>query len=345
MAKGINPNIKKTTRKEYSVNEIVSGLISEDRLMLSHAITLIESNHIDHRKKGEEVLNLISDNVGNSIRLGITGSPGAGKSTFIDTLGSSLIEDGHKVAVLAIDPSSNKTQGSILGDKTRMYQLSTNPNAFIRPTATANILGGVARGTKEAISLCEAAGFDTILIESVGVGQSETTLSEMVDLFLLLLLPGGGDDVQGIKRGIVELADIMVINKNDGGRENLAEQSRKDFLNSVRLFHHPMEKWQVPVVKVSSLENEGFEKLKNHISKYISLSKELGYFDSKRIEQDLRWAKSVLKASIKVKSEELFNAKLLEKELEDGTKDENFSLFRALQDVLQQIEKRYRELQ
>lgn len=333
MAKGINPNLKLKTRTLKTVDQYLSGLQSGNRFVLSEVLTLIESNNSEQRKLGEEVLNALDPSKMNSVRIGVTGSPGSGKSTFIETLGTHFINKGHRVAVLAIDPSSTKSQGSILGDKTRMQSLSTQKSAFVRPTASANVLGGVARSTKESIALCEAAGYDILLIESVGVGQSETELADLVDMYLLLLLPGGGDGVQGIKRGVVELADLMVVNKYDGEYRLLAEQSRKDFALSSSFFHHDLTSWRVPVALCSSVKDIGFDKILDHIESFKKLSKTEGFFEQKRRDQDQKWLSQQLKKVLIHKANQLFEVEQHLEE-EDGTQ----SAFKTLQNISAVIE-------
>lgn len=310
MGKGINPNLQLKTKTVRSVDDYLKGLQTGDRFLLSEVLTLVESQNQDQRSLGIQILNALETDAQNTIRIGITGSPGAGKSTFIEALGSMLTAMGKKVAVLAVDPSSTKSQGSILGDKTRMNSLSTNKDAFVRPTASANRLGGVAQATKESIALCEAAGYEIILVESVGVGQSETELAGLVDLYLLLLLPGGGDGVQGIKRGVMELADLLVINKYDGDRKIISEQSKKDFATAIRLFHHDLEGWQVPVELCSALKNQRIGDVWSHVERFIDLSRRSDFFIEKREQQDQIWIENQVKHQIMNKAEELFRLDL-----------------------------------
>jgi LAO/AO transport system kinase len=333
MAKSINPNLKLKPRSLKTLGEYLNGLQRGDRFYLSEVLTLVESNNPHQRGLGEQILNNLDLSVKNTLRIGITGSPGVGKSTFIEMLGNHYITRGKKVAVLAIDPSSSKNQGSILGDKTRMQSLSTNTNAFVRPTASANMLGGVAQSTKESISLCEAAGYDIILVESVGVGQSETELAGLVDMYLLLLMPGGGDGVQGIKRGIVELADMMIVNKYDGEYKLLAEQSRKDFALSSTLFHHDLSQWRVPVALCSSTRNTGFDNILEHIESFTTLSKEHSFFGNKRKVQDQKWLTQQIKKVLIHKAYQLFEA---DTHFEDNV--ESMSVFKLLQKVREDIE-------
>jgi len=243
-------------------------LYQADRRVLGQAITLLESTRHDHRLQAEAMLGQIMPYTGNALRIGISGVPGVGKSTFIDAFGRLVIDCGHKVAVLTVDPSSMVSGGSILGDKTRMAALATHPDAYIRPSPSGNTLGGVARRTREAILVCEAAGFDIIIVETVGVGQSETLVSEMTDIFLLLLLPGAGDELQGIKRGIMELADIAIVNKADGDLVRVASTAVADIHHALQLLKPRQARWQVPVFSISALHNEGVEQVWQAVQAY-----------------------------------------------------------------------------
>ena len=267
----------------------IDKLRQADRRTLARAITLIESSRADHRLEAEQLLEQLMPYTGQSIRIGITGVPGVGKSTFIDVLGQHLTAKKHKLAVLSIDPSSTINGGSILGDKTRMQQLAVNPNAFIRPSPSGASLGGVARRTREAILLCEAAGFDVIIVETVGVGQSETLVAEMTDMFLLMLLPGGGDELQGIKRGIMELADIVVVNKADGAMTATANASISDVKHALHLIKPRLASWQVPVVATSATENSGIDQVWSTIRKFASYLNESESLHARRKEQSVRW--------------------------------------------------------
>jgi LAO/AO transport system kinase len=285
----INPDVLTTSgrkrRKKYTADEFVSGILSGDRIILSQAITLVESSLPEHYDTSQLIIEKCLPFSDKSIRIGITGVPGAGKSTFIETFGLHITGEGRKLAVLTIDPSSEQTKGSILGDKTRMEQLSVHPEAFIRPTPTTGALGGVARKTRETIILCEAAGFDTILVETVGVGQSETAVNSMVDFFLLLMLAGAGDELQGIKRGIMELADLVVITKADGGNKLIAENARVLYQNALHLFPKKPSGWVPQVLACSALANTGINELWEIILEYVDLTKRSGYFDTFRKEQ------------------------------------------------------------
>ena len=333
MSKGINPNIRLKAKSLKPLEYYIKGIREGDRFVLSEALTLIESNNRTHRQLGEEILGGIDLSQKDTLRIGITGSPGVGKSTFIESLGRHFITKGKKVSVLAVDPSSTKSQGSILGDKTRMPLLSTDENAFVRPTASANRLGGVAQATKESIALCEAAGYDIVLIESVGVGQSETELADLVDIYLLLLLPGGGDGVQGIKRGIVELADVMVVNKYDGDYKSLAERSRKDFAMANTLFHHDLDGWRVPVLLCSSLKDQGFDAILEKINTFESQSKKEGFFSSKREKQDREWLSAQIKEVLIHKANQLFD---VDRHLQKSTPSQ--SVFNLLKQISNQLE-------
>jgi LAO/AO transport system kinase len=285
----INPDVLmgkgRKTRKKYTVDEYVSGILSGNRTILSQAITLAESSLPEHYDKIQSIVEKCLPYSAKSIRIGITGVPGAGKSTFIESFGLFLTSEGRRPAVLAIDPSSGQTKGSILGDKTRMEKLSTHPDAFIRPSPNAGTLGGVARKTRETIILCEAAGFDTILVETVGVGQSETEVHSMVDFFLLLMLAGMGDELQGIKRGIMEMADLIAITKADGLNETAAETAKIMYRNALHLFPCPPSGWKPEVITCSARENKGIEEIWKKITRYVEDTVNNGYFAERRKQQ------------------------------------------------------------
>jgi LAO/AO transport system kinase len=291
MPPSINPEIfsgyGRKKRKNYSVDDFVSGILSGNRPVLSQAITLIESSRPELYDTAQEIIEKCLPHSGNSIRIGITGVPGVGKSTFIEALGLFIAEEGRKTAVLAVDPSSRQTRGSILGDKTRMEKLSSHPHAFIRPSPAAGTLGGVARKTRETIILCEAAGFDTIMVETVGVGQSETAVHSMVDFFLLLMLSGAGDELQGMKRGIMEMADAVAITKADGENEAPAERARILYQNSLRLFPAPPSGWKPEVLTCSSVSNKGIRELWMKILDYEEYTRLNNYFDRRRRDQSV----------------------------------------------------------
>ncbi|MFN3916227.1 MAG: methylmalonyl Co-A mutase-associated GTPase MeaB [Flavobacteriales bacterium] len=281
--------------------ELVTGLLKSDRVILGRAITLIESSRPDHREKAHKLIKDILPYTKKSIRIGITGVPGAGKSTFIESFGKWLVDKGHKVAVLAIDPSSTKNKGSILGDKTRMNELSMLQEVFIRPSPSRGTLGGVASHTKETILLCETAGYNYILVETVGVGQSETEVNQLVDFFLLLMLSGAGDELQGIKRGIMELADLLVVTKADGENEQKAKQAAAQYKNAMHLLPaHPGE-WIPTALTCSSTEHKGIDKIYETINDYLNKTQINGYFNFKRIEQDKWWLHETIKRELSLR--------------------------------------------
>jgi LAO/AO transport system kinase len=282
----VNPyRVKQKKSKLLTSDEFVEGILSGNRVVLSQAVTLIESSISEHNDLAQEIIEKCLPYSGNSIRVGITGVPGAGKSTSIDTFGMHLLEKGHKLAVLAIDPSSERSKGSILGDKTRMEKLSVAENAFIRPSPSAGSLGGVARKTRESIILCEAAGFNYIFVETVGVGQSEIAVHSMVDFFLLIQLSGTGDELQGIKRGIMEMADGIVINKADGDNIDKAKMAQRQLRNALHLYPIPDSGWSPEVLTYSGYYKLGIAEIWDMIDKYIDFVKKSGYFNHKRNEQ------------------------------------------------------------
>lgn len=296
----VNPYRKsKGKRKQYTADEYLEGILNGDIALLSQAVTLVESSLPEHQIIAQEVIEKCLPYAGNSVRLGITGVPGAGKSTFIESLGMHLIRSGKKLAVLAIDPSSERSKGSILGDKTRMEELSVAKNAFIRPSPSAGSLGGVARKTRESIILCEAAGFDTIFVETVGVGQSEISVHSMVDFFLLIQLAGAGDELQGIKRGIMEMADGIAINKCDGSNIDKAKVARSQYQNALHLFPAHESGWIPTAVTCSSIENTGISEVWKMIDDYITFVKVNHYFDYKRNAQSKYWMYETINEHLK----------------------------------------------
>jgi LAO/AO transport system kinase len=291
--------IQNFRRKQPSAAELVSNILKGDKTALSRAITLIESTNVDHLAKANEVIQGCLPHANKSVRIGITGVPGVGKSTFIEAFGKHLTSLGKKVAVLAVDPSSSISHGSILGDKTRMEELVKDENAFIRPSASGDSLGGVARKTREAIILCEACGFDTIIIETVGVGQSETAVHSMVDFFLLLKIAGAGDELQGIKRGIMEMADAIVINKADGDNIAKAKLAKTEFNRALHLFPAKNSGWIPKVNTCSAFEKTGIDNVWSIITDYFQLVKENDYFDYKRKEQNQFWMMETINEQLK----------------------------------------------
>ncbi|MBK7982215.1 MAG: methylmalonyl Co-A mutase-associated GTPase MeaB [Candidatus Competibacteraceae bacterium] len=286
-------------RRRLTVDEYVAGVLAGDRNVLGQAITLVESNSQAHFNMGQEVLRQLIPHTGKSIRIGITGVPGAGKSTFIEALGMQLCDQGHKVAVLAVDPSSTVTRGSILGDKTRMELLSRDLRAFIRPSPSSGTLGGVTRKSRETILVCEAAGFDVILVETVGVGQSETTVRSMVDFFLLVMIAGAGDELQGIKKGIMELADALLVNKADGDNKIRANAARADYNRALHYLAPATEGWYTKAYTCSSLNGEGIDAIWKVIGDFRQLVTESGVFEKRRQRQTLDWVYSMVEEHLR----------------------------------------------
>ncbi len=303
----INPQFasqKKKSKTLHPISWYIDGILSGDRTILSMSITLVESELITHRKMAQDIIEQCLPHSGKSIRIGITGVPGVGKSTFIEAFGSHITQNlGKKLAVLAIDPSSQRTKGSILGDKTRMEKLTGDKNAFIRPSPSAGSLGGVTQKTRESIILCEAAGFEVILVETVGVGQSETAVHSMVDFFLLLMLAGAGDELQGIKRGIMEMADAIFINKADGDNINKAKLAQREYANALHLFPPTKSGWIPKTQTCSSYTGDGIIDVWSIIDEYIKEMTSNNYFEQKRKEQNLY----VLQANIEYHLQQNFN--------------------------------------
>ena len=293
--------IKQNRSEQPSETLFVEKILAGDISYLSRAITLIESTNPKHQAKATAIIEHCLPYANKSVRIGITGVPGVGKSTFIESLGKYLTARGNKIAVLAIDPSSRRTKGSILGDKTRMEDLANDPNAYIRPSSSAGTLGGVARNTRESIILCEAAGFNIIFVETVGVGQSETAVHSMVDFFLLLMLAGAGDELQGIKRGIMEMADAIVINKADGDNISKAELAAREYKNALHLFPPSPSGWTPMVMTASSVEGKGIETTWGMVDEYVKLTRGSGYFEVRRKEQSLQAFTDTIEETIRQK--------------------------------------------
>ncbi len=277
-----------------SVDDLAAGVRAGNRAALAKAITLTESSKREHRQLAQDLLLELMPDTGKALRVGITGVPGVGKSTTIDQLGTNLTEAGHKVAVLAVDPSSTRTGGSILGDKTRMARLAVDPNAFVRPSPSSGTLGGVTRSTRETMMLCEAAGFDVILVETVGVGQSETIVSEMVDFFLVLMLPGAGDELQGIKKGVLEIADMIAVNKADGDNEMKARRAAADYRAALHIMTPLSPNWTPPVMTVSGLANLRLDDMWAEVERHRLALTKTGELQKRREEQQVRWMWSML---------------------------------------------------
>ncbi|MBH0237069.1 methylmalonyl Co-A mutase-associated GTPase MeaB [Methylobrevis albus] len=276
------------------LDKLARGIRAGDRAMLARAITLVESRKPAHQALARELLQELLAETGGALRVGITGVPGVGKSTTIDQIGSNLTAAGHKVAVLAVDPSSSRTGGSILGDKTRMARLAVDRNAYVRPSPSAGTLGGVAAKTRETMLLCEAAGFDVVLVETVGVGQSETTVAEMVDFFLVLMLPGAGDELQGIKKGVLEIADMIAVNKADGDGAMRARAAASEYRAALHILAPASPDWSPPVITVSGLANEGLDALWAEIERYRDVTQKTGRFAAKRQAQQVHWMREMI---------------------------------------------------
>lgn len=292
-------HVTQLRKKQPTADELVKGILDGNKTALSRAITLVESTNPTHLEKAMTVINQCLPHANKSVRIGITGVPGVGKSTFIEAFGKHLTGLGRKVAVLAVDPSSSMSHGSILGDKTRMEELVKDENAYIRPSASGDTLGGVARKTREAIILCEACGFDTIIIETVGVGQSETAVHSMVDFFLLLKIAGAGDELQGIKRGIMEMADLIVINKADGDNIKKAKLAKTEFNRALHLFPAKNSGWQPKVTTCSAITHDGIADVWQIVNEYFEMAKGNHYFEAKRADQNRYWLTETINEQLK----------------------------------------------
>lgn len=324
-------------RNRLKAEEYIYGILNGNRVILSRAITIIESNLESDKKLAKEIIQAVLPRSGNSIRIGITGVPGVGKSTFIEVFGKHLIGQGHKVAILSIDPSSQRSKGSILGDKTRMEELANLENAYIRPSASGDTLGGVANKTGETMLLCEAAGYDVVLIETVGVGQSETAVHGMTDFFLLLMLSGAGDELQGIKKGIMEMADMVVINKADGDNIRRSEIAKLQYQNALHIFPRSESGWTPVVSTASSTKNIGIDYVWDKISTYKKLVLENGYFKQNRINQQIQWMYNNINEELKrlfYDSEDIKqHLKIFEKEIVSS----KISPVKAAQNIIQEF--------
>ncbi|OKL45738.1 methylmalonyl Co-A mutase-associated GTPase MeaB [Pseudovibrio exalbescens] len=283
-----------SSKPRDNIDDLAQGLVAGKRAALARAITLVESRRSSHRRQAEALVSRLMDRTGRALRIGITGVPGVGKSTTIDTFGSNLTAAGHKVAVLAVDPTSTRTGGSILGDKTRMARLAVDRNAYIRPSPSAGTLGGVAAKTRESMLLCEAAGFDVILVETVGIGQSETTVAQMVDFFLVLMLPGAGDELQGIKKGVLEIADMIAVNKADGEGAVRARAAASEYRAALNILAPRSKTWSPPVMTISGLANERLDEMWEQILTFRDRMTATGEFQEKRATQQVAWMWSLL---------------------------------------------------
>lgn len=336
----INPNIR-NKKKEIDTALYISEIVKGNTVFLSKAITLIESTNEIHKAKANEILEKCLALQKKATRIGITGVPGVGKSTFIEAFGLHLTSLGKKVAVLAVDPSSSVTKGSILGDKTRMEELVNSPNAFIRPSPSGDSLGGVARKTRESIILCEAAGYDTIIIETVGVGQSETVVHSMVDFFLLLKLAGAGDQLQGIKRGIIEMADSIVINKADGDNVQRAKIAKTEFKRALQLYPPTNYNWMPKVVTCSALHKQDIDAVWAIIAEFMTITKENGAFYNRRKKQNKFWVLQTIEEQLK---QRFYNHEAVEKSLQEYIKrveSDQISPFKAAEELLQLAQIKY----
>ncbi|MDR0711497.1 MAG: methylmalonyl Co-A mutase-associated GTPase MeaB [Prevotellaceae bacterium] len=332
----VNPNVLAQLKKPcaLSVNDYVQGVVSGDRMILGRAITMVESVLPTHRALAQEIVEHCLPHSGRSVRVGITGVPGAGKSTFIEAIGSYLTGLGNKLAVLAIDPSSERSGGSILGDKTRMETLAGDANAFIRPSPSAGSLGGVARKTRESILLCEAAGFNVIFVETVGVGQSETQVHSMVDCFLLLMLSGAGDELQGIKRGIMEMSDILAITKADGENADKATAARIQYQSALNLFPPHESGWKPTSLTCSAVDKKGLTEIWKNVLDYAALTKSNGYFDQKRREQTKYWMYEAIHEALRDRFYNNPQVKTMLPELERKVLEGKISSFAAARELL-----------
>ena len=328
--------MKQIPKKQIDVKKVISGLLNGDIVSLSKAITIVESDNAKDISNSNKIISSCLKNRTNSIRIGITGVPGVGKSTFIEAFGNQLTKQGHKVAVLAIDPTSTVSRGSIMGDKTRMNNLVNNKNAFIRPSPASSHYGGVAKKTRESIILCEAAGYNIVIVETVGVGQNEISVSEMVDIFLLLKLSGAGDELQGIKRGIIEMADAIIINKADGDNIEKSNKAMAEFSMALKLYPIKKSKWVPKVLTCSSINNSGIEPIWKLVLKYISNTKENKFFYENRKRQNKYWLLQTINDKLQ---SDFFSNDKIKKELENqySLLDQNKTTPFAAADVLLKI--------
>lgn len=327
--------------KNTSVKDLAAELASGNRQALGQAITLVESTHPDHRKRAVELLGLTKEKQGKSVRIGITGVPGVGKSTFIEAFGMFLLSIGKRIAVLAVDPSSTKNKGSILGDKTRMNELSVQENVFIRPSPAGGTLGGLARSTNESILLCEAAGYDVILVETVGVGQSETMVKQSVDFFLLLMLSGAGDELQGIKRGIMELADLLVVTKADGENIKAAKRAAAEYKNAMHLFPPNPNDWIPTTSTCSALDKTGLEEIWKQIESFVNATTINGWFARNRKEQQLFWLERMVQSDILERFQGIERFQNLMSNAIQNIEQDNENAFLLAQEIVKDIFETY----
>lgn len=331
--------LRKRSRKQLTSGEYVSGIRSGDRMVLSKAITLVESNRSGDYEMAQEIIEKCLPYSGDSVRVGITGVPGVGKSSFIEALGTFLIDKGYKLAVLAIDPSSQRSKGSILGDKTRMETLAASNNAFIRPSPSAGSLGGVARKTRETIILCEAAGFNNVFVETVGVGQSETAVYELVDFFLLLMLAGAGDELQGIKRGIMEMSDAIVINKADGNNVEEAKKAARQYANALHLFPAKASGWTPKTNTCSAITGNNIPQVWEMVREFTALTKNNGAFAKKRQQQEIHRMYESINERLQNDLHQNQTVRKMQEEMEQRISKKEVSAYVAAQKVFEAYKK------
>lgn len=335
----VAPEALKRARQRIDVQLLYDAVLQHDRTLMARAITLLESTAPAHRALAQELLVKLLPHSGNALRIGITGVPGVGKSTFIEAFGLHLIEQGHKVAVVAIDPSSTKTRGSILGDKTRMSKLSNAENAFIRPSPSAGTLGGVAKATREAMVVFEAAGYDIIIVETVGVGQSEVAVSHMVDIFTFLALSGAGDQLQGIKKGVLEMAELVAINKADGPNEKPAKRAARDLASALRMVRSPDELWHPPTITMSAVEGTGVDTFWQHVQDHHEIMVEAGEFDKRRRDQQVGWTWSMVHETIRMRLENDPGVQAVSQDMERALRKGSTTPTLAAQNILAAFDK------
>jgi len=326
-------NAGQSSETDPAILDMADRVRSGDRATLARAITLIESKRADHRATAHQLIQHLLPHTGQAWRIGITGVPGVGKSTTIDTLGSNLTAAGHKVAVLAVDPSSTRTGGSILGDKTRMARLAADQNAFIRPSPSSGTLGGVAAKTRETMLLCEAAGFDVILVETVGIGQSETAVSDMVDFFLALMLPGAGDELQGIKKGVIEIADMIAVNKADGKGIDRARAAAAEYRAALHILTPQSPTWAPPVITVSGMANEGLDELWDHIKSHRKKLSNTGELEELRRQQQVKWMWAMIEDRMHAALRNRKSVRERVAELEDGVRQGRIAASMAADEI------------
>jgi LAO/AO transport system kinase len=321
-------------RVPVSADEYVRGVRDGSRAGIARAVTLVESTRPDHQRMAQQVLTELLPDTGKAVRIGITGVPGVGKSTFIDAFGTMLTGHGHRVAVLAIDPSSTRTGGSILGDKTRMQRLATDDNAFIRPSPSAGTLGGVARATRESMVIMEAAGYDVVLVETVGVGQSETSVAGMVDTFLLLALARTGDQLQGIKKGVLELADLIAVNKADGPHEREAQAAARELTSALRLIQDPQAVWKPPVLTCSAQQGSGLDELWERVQRHREVLESTGELERRRRDQQVEWTWNLVQDQLLARLHQHPGVRAIAPALEQKVRDGSVTATTAAEQIL-----------